>query len=80
MPTPRFSTCQGGVRANPHNEGGMQHHPPSRLPAAPRTVKAAPAPHSCSWQDQRESPGRCLTLNPSTRKGNAMISVSQEGN
>lgn len=40
MPTPHFSTCQGGVRSNPHNEAGMQRCTPSRLPAAARTVKA----------------------------------------
>lgn len=50
MPTPHFSTCRGGVRSNPHNEGGMQHRTPSRLPAAPRTGKA---PHGCTPSSQR---------------------------
>lgn len=58
MPTPHFSTCQGGVRSNPHNEGEMQHHLPSRLPAAPRTVKA---PHGCTLSPQRLLAGpRCI--------------------
>lgn len=88
MPAPHFSTSQDGVQSNPRSKGGICStalHPCSLLPphlamGTPRLHPILPPPHSCSWPDQRASPGGCLTLNPSARKENAMISISQGGN